>query len=122
MGVPDVCKVPAPPAPPIPLPFPNTGQCPMAVPPTTKVLVSNMPAITTASQIPLSNGDEPGVAGGVVSGMNMGPVAFKLGSVKVKLEGKPAVYLTGMTAHNGSNANMPAGQSIAPSQVKVIVG
>ena len=26
-AMPDVCKVPAPPAPPIPTPFPNTAQC-----------------------------------------------------------------------------------------------
>jgi hypothetical protein len=121
MGMPDVCKVPAPPAPPIPIPFPNIAQLPMAVSTSTKVMIMNMPAVVQNSQIPLSSGDEAGVAGGVVSGMNMGPVVFKMGSSKVKIEGKPACTLTSMTAHNGSNANFPAGAQIAPSQTKVLV-
>jgi len=122
MGMPDVCKVPAPPAPPIPIPFPNIAQCPMATGTTTKVFVMNMPALTEGSKIPLSSGDEAGVAGGVVSGMNMGQVVFRTSSSKVSFEGKKAVMLTGVTAHNGSNANMPAGACIAPSQAAVIVG
>jgi hypothetical protein len=122
MGVPDVCKVPAPPAPPIPIPFPNVGQCPMATGTTTKVTVMNMPALTEASKMPLSSGDEAGVAGGVVSGVNMGPVAFKTFSSKVSFQGKKAVMLTGTTGHNGSNANMPAGVCMAPSQTVVLVG
>jgi hypothetical protein len=122
MGVPDVCKVPAPPAPPIPTPFPNVAMCAMATGTTTKVLVMNMPALTEASKIPQSSGDEAGVAGGVVSGMNMGPVAFRTFSSKVLFQGKKAVMLTATTAHNGSNANMPAGVHMAPSQTMVLVG
>ena len=121
MGTPDVCKVPAPPAPPIPTPFPNIGQCPMATGTTTKVMIMNMPALTEASKIALSSGDEAGVAGGVVSGMNMGQVVFRTMSSKVSFEGKKAVMLTGTTAHNGSNANMPAGTCVAPSQAVVLV-
>jgi hypothetical protein len=52
--------------------------------------------------------------------MIMGEVGFKVGSSKVKLEGKSAVLVTGLTAHNGSNANDPAGQVVAPSQMKVL--
>ena len=122
MGVPDVCKVPAPPAPPIPTPFPNLAMCAMATGTTQKVLIMNMPALTEASKIPQSSGDEAGVAGGVVSGMNMGPVAFRTASSKVLFEGKKAVMLTATTAHNGSNANMPAGAHVVPSQAMVLVG
>jgi hypothetical protein len=121
MGMPDVCKVPAPPAPPIPVPFPNIGQCPMATGTTTNVFVMNMPALTEASKMPLSSGDEAGVAGGVVSGTNMGPVVFRAFSSKVSFGGKKAVMLTGTTAHNGSNANMPAGTCVVPSQMVVLV-
>ena len=122
MGFPDVCKVPAPPAPPIPVPFPNIAQVAMATGTSTKVMIMNMPAVVQGAKVPMSNGDEAGVAGGVVSGMNMGPVEFKMGSSKVKFEGKAACTLTSMTAHNGSNANFPAGAQIAPSQAKVLVG
>jgi hypothetical protein len=94
----------------------------MATGTTTKVMVQMMPALTEASKIPLSAGDEAGVAGGVVSGVNMGPAAFRTSSSKVSFEGKKAVMLTGVVAHNGSNANMPAGACIAPSQMAVILG
>jgi len=70
----------------------------------------------------MSQGDEAGVAGrGWCRGKNMDKVVFKKGSAKVLVEGKGCVFLTGMTGHNGANANMPAGNQIAPSQVKVMV-
>jgi hypothetical protein len=120
-GMPDVCQVPAPPAPPIPIPFPNIGMCMMADKAVDKVLIEYMPVVVENCEIPLSSGDEPGVAGGVVSGCNMGPNTFKMGSMKVKAKGKGVVTLTGMTSHNGKNPNFPAGLVIAPSQVKVLV-
>jgi hypothetical protein len=60
------------------------------------------------------------VAGGVVSGQNLGPVKFLMGSAKVLMKGKPVVLLTCTTGHNGSNANNPAGLVVAPSQAKVL--
>jgi hypothetical protein len=120
-GMPDVCKTPAPPAPPVPIPYPNIGQLATAVKTSTKVKIVNMPAVIETSEIPMSQGDEAGVAGGVVSGKNMDKIVFKKGSAKVMIEGKGCAYLTCMTAHNGANANMPAGAQIAPSQAKVLV-
>jgi hypothetical protein len=119
MGMPDVCQVPAPPAPPIPTPFPNMGMFPTAVKTATTVLIMNEPAVVQGSEIPQSLGDEPGVDGGVVSGLNMGPDTFKTASSKVSFGGQKAVIVTSMSAHNGSNANFPAGQVVAPSQQKV---
>jgi len=121
-GMPDICKVPAPPAPPIPTPFPNLGQMATASKTCAKVKLVGMEAVTETSEIPMSQGDEAGVAGGLVSGKNMDKIVVKKGSSKVKLCGKAAAHLTSMTAHNGANANMPAGQQIAPSQAKVLVG
>ncbi|MBN1290611.1 MAG: DUF4150 domain-containing protein [Candidatus Latescibacteria bacterium] len=120
MGVPDVCKVPSPVGP-IPTPFPNMGMCMMATNFSMKVKICMKEALTTKSEIPQSSGDEAGVAGGVVSGMIKGPVKFINGSTKVKFEGNPAVFLGSPTAHNGSNANVPAGSQISPSQVKVMI-
>jgi hypothetical protein len=121
LGMPDVCKVPAPPAPPIPTPFRNMGNPFTATGQSTKVKAAAVAVLATQSEIPMSPGDEAGVAGGVVSGKNMQKVTYKKGSAKVKVEGKPIVHLTSTTGHNGSNANMPAGSQIAPSQQKVIV-
>ena len=117
MAAPDVCKVPTPDGP-VPTPFPNTGMPPMGSSPTTKVLVSGMPALTKASKIPLTNGDQVGATGGVVSGKIMGEVEFIVGSAKVKLEGNPAVRLSTPTKQNAGNA---IGAVLEPSQSKVMI-
>ena len=120
-AMPDVCLTPAPPAPPIPVPYPNIGMVNQAKKTSKKVKFSGKEVVTKKSEISRSSGDEAGVNKGVVSGMNMDKVTFKKGSSKVKIEGQPCVHLTIMTGHNGSNANMPAGAQIAPSQTKVII-
>ena len=122
MGMPDVCKTPAPPLPnPIPIPYPNLGNLVQADKVSSKVKISGKEAVTLKSEIPQSMGDEAGVQGGMISGKNMDKVTFKKGSLKVKVEGQPLIHLTSVSAHNGMNANMPAGAQLVPSQVKVIV-
>lgn len=119
---PDVCKTPSP-AGPVPIPYPSIAQLTMANPSTCsmKVLVLNQPVLHKGSEIPMTSGDEAGTAGGVVSGMNMGPAKPKLGSMGVVVEGQKVVYQTCMFGQNGSNANMPAGVQAAPSQTMVTV-
>jgi len=119
---PDVCKTPAPPAPPIPIPYPNIGMVNQAGKTSKKVKFVGKEVVTLKSEISRSSGDEAGVAGGVVSGKNMDKILFKMGSSSVLIEGQKCIHLTSMTAHNGASANMPAGVQIAPSQTKVIVG
>jgi hypothetical protein len=125
LGAPDVCKTPAPPPPvgpgQIPVPYPNNGMLNQATGGSTKVKIVQKQALTIKAKIPKSMGDEAGTLGGIVSGMNMGEIQFKKGSSMVKVEGSPIVHLTSVTSHNGTNANMPAGAQIAPSQTKVIV-
>lgn len=121
MAFPDVCKTPAPPAPPIPIPYPNTAMLNQATKTSRKVKIMKKEAVTIKSEVPRTMGDEAGVAGGVVSGSNMDKMIPKKGSSKVKVEGLPLVYLTSMTGHNGVNANAPVGLQVAPSQIKVIV-
>lgn len=120
---PDVCKVPAPPAPPVPTPFPNMAMCAAALAPTCSLTVkfANKPVLTIASEIPMSSGDEAGVAGGVVSGMIKGPVRYRRGVSTVLVEGKPVVTALSPTGQNGSNANAPAGAQVLPSQLKVFI-
>ena len=116
LAFPDVCKVPAPPLPqPVPTPFPNVAMCATAnaATCTSRVKVQNQPVLTVASEIPRTQGDEPGVAGGVASGTNMDKAVFRLGVSKVTFEGDPVVNLLKPTAHNGSSANAPR-----PSQIE----
>ena len=119
-GMPDVCKTPSPVGP-IPVPYPNTGMLMQATKTSKKVKLVGMEAVMLKSEIPRSMGDEAGVAGGIISGANMDKVTFKKGSSKVKVEGQPIIHLTSISAHNGMNANMPAGAQIVPSQIKVLV-
>jgi len=120
---PDTCKTPAPPAPPVPIPYPNPAMLNQANGGTCskKVKILNQPVVTKATKIPRTMGDEAGVAGGLVSGMNMGEASFKTGVSKVKVEGNDIINMLKPMSQNGSNANAPAGTLISPSQTKVIV-
>lgn len=120
---PDVCKVPAPPAPPIPTPFPNFAMLDQADGGTcsTKVKVMNQPVITVASEVPSTMGDEVGTLKGLSSGTAMDKAVFKKGVSKVKVQGNDVVNQLKATAHNGSSANAPSGTVIAPGQTKVLV-
>jgi Toxin PAAR-like domain len=119
-GMPDVCKTPSPVGP-VPIPYPNTAQLPMAVPPTAslKHLISMMPAHNMATMIPTSVGDNPGVAGGVVSQVVMGPARNTLGSFKVFTGGMPATKWLSPAMQNLTNC--PSGMTLVPSQFKVMI-
>lgn len=120
-GFPDVCKVPAPPAPFAPTPFPNTSQCTSASDTSSKVKIANKPTITKSSSMSRSNGDEAGTLKGMVSQTNMDKVQYRMGAMKVKIEGQQIVTVGKMCGHNGTNSNAPPGAQVAPSQTKVII-
>ena len=121
MGMPDVCKTPVGPAI-VPIPYPNISMGATANPSTgaMKVLIAGGPAHTVGTEIPMSNGDQPGVAGGIISGCIMGPTKFLMGSTATFFGGKPAARLTSITGQNGSSMNAP-GTTIAPAQTKVLI-
>lgn len=133
MATPDVCYLPAPPPPPagpggIPTPYPNVGMVNSTDKCTKDVLIQNKECVVEDSEIPSTKGDELGCSTivppgqkGLMSMKNMDKMVYKKHSSKVKLEGKGAVTHTALTAHNGSNANMPAGGHTVPSQTKVII-
>jgi hypothetical protein len=124
MIFPDVCKTPAPPAPPIPIPYPNIAMLTQIDGGTAsdKVKIMGKKTATKDTEITVSSGDEPGSIGGVISNKFKGPAKCKKGSSKVKVEGKEMAYHTTMWGQNGgSNANCPAGVQVAPSQQKVKV-
>lgn len=117
----DVCKIPAPPAPFAPAPFPNMVQCAAASGQSTKVKFSGSAALTKSSNWSSSQGDEAGTLKGLVSPFNMSKVQYKTASSKVKAQGKPVVTVTKLTAHNGASPNSPPGLQITPSQTSVII-
>src|SRR5438105_9863789 len=68
---PDVCKTPAPPAPPIPIPYPNIGQASdTSGGPTTVTTDGQMP-MAKGAKYSKSSGDEAGTIGGILSSVNM---------------------------------------------------
>jgi hypothetical protein len=125
MAMPDVCLTPVPsPAGPIPtpMPYPNTAQLMMALPPTAnmKHLISMMPAHHIGTTIPMSMGDNAGcMPGGVASGIMMGPSRHIKGSTKVFTGGMPSTRMLDTTLQNLTNA--PGGSTLAPSQTKVMI-
>ena len=114
----DVCKVPAPPGSPIPMPFPNMASPPTASPVSEKVFFNGMAALTKKSVIPMTDGDQAGTAGGVQSGKIMGPGKFTTGSTKVEIDGNPAIHLGATTTQNDGNG---VGAYTTPSQAVVVI-
>jgi hypothetical protein len=119
-AMPDVCLTPTP-AGPVPIPYPNTAQLPMALPPTAslKHMISMMPAHNLGTTIPMSMGDNAGVNGGVASGMMMGPSRHTMGSTKVFTGGMPATKWLSPSMQNMTNC--PGGTTLVPSQFKVMI-
>jgi len=120
---PDTCKTPTPSGP-VPMPYPNTALLEQSIVPTMamSVKIVGFYAATVQTQISMSSGDEAGSMGGVVSNMVVGPCQFKLGSETVKMEGQAAAYFGSLVGQNNtSNANVPVGSQISPSQVSVTV-
>jgi hypothetical protein len=118
MAFPDVCLTPAPPAPPVPLPYPNIANRPAGVPAVYTVLWGGAPAHNMSTVIPFSNGDNPGVALGVASGLVMGPSRCTTAAMTVLVGGMPATRMTSTTMQNNTNA---PGVCLAPSQTKVLL-
>ena len=121
-AIPDTCNTPTP-AGTVPTPYPNTVNCPTASSSSCsdKVFICHQKAFHVKTKFNQSNGDQAGAAGGVVSGKIMGEVEYASGSVKVYIQGKPAVYQNCPTKHNGKPPNA-VGSQVKPSQTKVQYG
>ena len=121
LAAPDVCRTPAPPSPaPVPVPYPNTSMVCTGVPAAYTVMCSCAPAHNLSTTAPLSAGDNTGVAGGMVSQVDMGPTKQILGSFTVMYDGMPATKMTSMTGQNGTPPNA-VGITAVPSQVTVLI-
>jgi hypothetical protein len=100
---PDVCNTPSS-AGPVPIPYPNIGKSSDTFKGTRSVVVDGSSAMIEGAQYRTTHGDDAGVAGGLMSGSNMGPAEFMTSSFDVKLEGKGTCRLGDMLFHNRKNA------------------
>ncbi len=113
LGFPDVCKIP----PMIPVPFPNLAMPEMAVGAAYNILNVCAPAHTLATTIPLTQGDDPGVLGGLISETDMGPSRRLTAAFTILLDGMPATRLTSIGIQNLINC---PGITLVPSQLTVL--
>jgi hypothetical protein len=119
LAFPDVCKVPSPIGP-IPLPLVNISISVLAIPNVFNKFITAMPVHNLMTITPISNGDEVGAAGGMVSQMFIGSSRHMLGSFKVFYSCMPATKMLSPTGQNGMLPNM-VGITLTPSQIKVII-
>jgi hypothetical protein len=104
IAFPDVCKTPAPPAPFVPIPYPNIAKSSDAAKGATKVKCDGNPVCTKDSNFSMSTGDEAGSAGGgMVSSKIKGKAEFVMTSFDVKAEGKGVARAFDIMLHNDKN-------------------
>lgn len=102
IAFPDVCKTPTP-AGPIPIPYPNIAMSSDTDKGTKKVKCDGNPVCVKDSNFKMSTGDEPGTAGGIISGKTKGKAEFVLYSFDVKFEGKNVCRAFDLMLHNDKN-------------------
>jgi hypothetical protein len=100
---PDVCKTPAPPAPPIPIPYPNIGQSSDTSNGPSSVKCDGQMPMVKGAKYSKSSGDEPGTIGGILSSTNRSECEFMMYSFDVKFEGKNACRMGDPLFHNKKN-------------------
>ena len=96
---PDVL-VSSPPVPPVPLPWPNFAMNAMATPFSPNIYIGFMPALTMASVIPMTSGDEGGAAGGRIKLPGM----YTMGNPTIFINCVPAINLLCPATGNAMNA------------------
>jgi carboxyl-terminal processing protease len=111
IATPDVCSTPDGTGGSQAIPYTNTATNAQATGYSQIVMISMMNALSTASSIPSSSGDEAGTYSST-----KGKTSFTTGDPIVYIEGMPAVELTTPTSQNGTNA---VGSVLVPSTTNV---
>lgn len=117
---PDVCLTPAPPAPPIPVPYPNIAQSSDTSDATTTVKVDGSPVMVMDAKFKTSTGDEAGALKGVVSHQTKGKAEFVNFSFDVKADGKMVCRMLDPMIGNelmGKPPNTPPSPELQPPLV-----
>lgn len=104
-SVPDFCKTPTPPGPPVPIPYVNVAQSSDTADGSKKVKMDGNPIMLKTSKFSTSKGDEAGTAKGVASSTSSGIAKFVNYSFDVKVEGKNVPRLGDPMTNNGNGAN-----------------
>jgi hypothetical protein len=118
-AVPDVCKTPVGPVP-VPVPYPNLATSCTHIPAVLNVMFGIGLAENLLTEGTISEGDQAGVLGGVVSQIFMGPDRYLTSSLKLLVGGIFATRMTSLTGHNGMPCNT-VGASLVPGQFRVLV-
>jgi hypothetical protein len=113
---PDVCKTPTPGGP-VPIPYPNIAKSADTAQGSQTVTMDGNPIMLKGSIYATSIGDEPGTAGGVVSGVNKGKAEFLNYSFDVKVEGKNVCRLGDPMGQNESSLNIGGFPNMQPPTV-----
>jgi hypothetical protein len=103
IAFPDVCLTPAPPAPPVPIPYPNIAMSSDTAQGARTVTADGNPICIASSNFSRSSGDEAGTIGGVASGVNMNKAEFVSYSFDVKADGKGVARALDLMLHNMKN-------------------
>ena len=103
IAFPDVCKTPAPPSPPLPVPYPNVARSIDAAQTAKSVKADGQPLCTKDSCFRTSTGDEAGSLKGVASNTIKGRAQFMNYSMDVLAEGKPIPRALDPMLHNDKN-------------------
>ena len=103
IAFPDVCKTPAPPAPPIPIPYPNIAKSGDTSKGAKKTNCDGNPVCVKDSNFMMSTGDEAGSLMGVASNKIKGKAEFVNFSFDVQIEGKNVPRAMDMMLHNDKN-------------------
>ena len=104
IAFPDVCKTPAPPAPFVPIPYPNIAKSSDTASGTKKVKAEGKSICVKDSNFSTSTGDEAGSAGGgMLSSKIKGKAEFVNFSFDVQFEGKNVPRSFDLMLHNDKN-------------------
>jgi carboxyl-terminal processing protease len=112
IGFPDVCLTPVGPAV-VPIPYPNFALTAQAAAFSPVVRVSGVNALNLGSMIPMTFGDDAGVAHWSVKG----PGRYVMGNPIVSIDRLPAINLTCLTT--GNTGNNAVGAVLVPSATNV---
>jgi hypothetical protein len=103
IAFPDVCKTPAPPAPFVPIPYPNIAKSSDTDQGAKNVTCDGNPVCVKDSNFKMSTGDEAGSLFGMVSAKIKGKAEFVNCSFDVQIEGKNVPRALDMMLHNDKN-------------------
>ncbi|GAA5092991.1 MULTISPECIES: DUF4150 domain-containing protein [Paenalcaligenes] len=115
IGFPDVCLTP--PAL-TPVPYPDLALGPTAIPVCFNILHCFAPVHNLMTITPITNGDNLGIATGVISHTVMGPSMPRTGAFTFLNRFAPTTRLTSINTQNSINT---VGMRVVPSQPKVLV-